>query len=278
MEARPLMRGSSSQAAVQFFQKSARDEKFTETIHNVMCPFLTVRQFIFVISIVQCGVYIASVAYKGISNNGLLAPQSEALFDFGQKYPYYMRYQYQVWRFIMPIFLHADFVHLTSNIFSQFVFGSYLESTIGFFNFTILYFLSGIGGILFSSLASDATSVGASTAIFGLMGSFAAYLIVNWKNLERQPQQKYTIAIFLIIGLLMNLTQAQSNSKIDSIGHLGGFLTGLILSLFLGQTLPTTDRSIMKYQKAMKTFGLIGSIIYFGAGFVCFYTLRQPKM
>ncbi|CDW75017.1 rhomboid family protein [Stylonychia lemnae] len=278
MEARPLIRGSLSQPAANFMTKPAREERFVETIHYAMCPFLSIKQFVFLISLIQCGLYTASVAYKGVSNNGLLAPQSDALFDFGEKYPYYMKYQYQIWRFVMPVFLHGDFIHLSSNLLSQLIIGSYLESTIGFINFGILYICSGIGGILFSSLATDSTSVGASTAIFGLIGSFASYLMVNWKTLDRAPDQKYQIFIFLFLSLLLNLSMTSSNTKVDSLGHLGGFLTGIIMALFLGHVLPNSDASSQKYQKMLRILGIVLTIVYFVGGFVLFYTLRQPNM
>ena len=51
--------------------------------------------------------------------------------------------------------------------------------------FFALYILSGFGGILFSAMMSDSTSVGASTAIFGLIGSYIGCLILNWDYLKR---------------------------------------------------------------------------------------------
>ena len=54
-----------------------------------------------------------------------------------------MRYKYEVWRFVTPIFLHANLVHLLSNIATQLMIGSSLEADIGPKNFLILYLACG---------------------------------------------------------------------------------------------------------------------------------------
>jgi len=74
--------------------------------------------FIAIVSIIDIVIYVATLAYNGISNIGFLAPTNKAMYMFGSKDPYSMRYHYQVWRFITPIFLHGDFTHLVSNVVS----------------------------------------------------------------------------------------------------------------------------------------------------------------
>jgi rhomboid protease GluP len=54
-----------------------------------------------------------------------------------------MRYEYQLWRFIMPMFLHANLTHLLSNVISQCMIGSMLEAAIGIRKFAVLYILCG---------------------------------------------------------------------------------------------------------------------------------------
>ena len=61
-------------------------------------------------------------------------------------------------------------------MFSQMILGFMLESVIGPTRVAILYFGSGFGGILFSSLLSDNKSVGASTAIFGILAGIVKNL------------------------------------------------------------------------------------------------------
>lgn len=93
-----------------------------------------------------------------------------------------MRYNFELWRFVMPLFLHANFMHLFMNLVSQLILGSQLESTVlPFKKFALFYLLTGLGGTLFSSLLTDGLSVGASTSIFGLIGLQIAALCVRWE-------------------------------------------------------------------------------------------------
>lgn len=78
------------------------------------------------------------------------------------------------------MFLHANLVHILSNTLSILILGQNLEQDMGTVRFTLLYLLSGFGGILFSCLCNNNIAVGASTAIFGLIGSYIACLILNW--------------------------------------------------------------------------------------------------
>lgn len=94
-----------------------------------------------------------------------------------------MRYNLELWRFVTPMFLHANFAHLCSNLLSQLVMGSMLEGNgLGFKRFACFYLLSGVGGILFSSLTSDSMAVGASTCIFGLIGYYITFMILRWNS------------------------------------------------------------------------------------------------
>ena len=124
--------------------------------------------------------FVFCLVSGGISSKSLLAVQPSTLAQMGAKVPQLMRYNYQIWRFIMPMALHADLVHLLSNTLSLVLLGQSLEQDLGSLNFSLLYFLSGFGGILFSALCDDNMAVGASTCIFGLIGSYVSCLILNW--------------------------------------------------------------------------------------------------
>ena len=83
-------------------------------------------------------------------------------------------YEYQIWRLITSMFLHGDPIHLLSNMFALLLFGATVENnkSISKIKFLIIYFISGLIGNLFSLilLPLDAISLGASGAIFGLIG------------------------------------------------------------------------------------------------------------
>lgn len=81
-------------------------------------------------------------------------------------------------------------MHLFSNVVAQLMIGSSLESDIGTARFMALYLLSGFGGILFSVCCSDMRSVGASTAVYGLVGAYLSFMILNWGHLSSHPEKK----------------------------------------------------------------------------------------
>jgi rhomboid protease GluP len=82
----------------------------------------------------------------------------------------------------MPIFLHGHLEHLIGNLAGQLYMGAGIEYGIGFWSFVFLYMITGIGGNLLSACLNPASySVGASTAVFGLVGFLASYTVTNWQ-------------------------------------------------------------------------------------------------
>ena len=136
-----------------------------------------------------------------------------------------------------------------------------------------LYLLSGFGGILFSACCSDMRSVGASTAVYGLVGSYLSFMILNWGHLSSNPEKKCQIILFIVLALFLSFMLGAQN--IDVLGHLGGFLTGSLISLFLLPGLGTSP-SDLSHQRKCKNFGKIASISLGLIFLVVFYTLREP--
>lgn len=76
----------------------------------------------------------------------------------------------------------------------------------------------------------NALTVGASTAIFGILGGLVSYLIINWKTLEKYGPIRQTITC--IIGILVFISLLFSiGPSIDGIAHVGGLLGGILISL-----------------------------------------------
>ena len=101
--------------------------------------------------------------------------------------------------------MHANLSHLLSNLISRVIIGAALEEGIGMTKFTIFYLVCGIGGVLFSALCSDTISSGASTAIYGLIGAYASFIIVNWDYLKDHNEKKWHLLVFIATSLLISL-------------------------------------------------------------------------
>jgi len=101
------------------------------------------------------------------------------MHDFN-KVPGDIKCSFQIWRLLTPIFLHTGFQHIIQNLITQIIFGNIFELMVGFKQTAILYFVSGIGGNLFSSYLSSDNSIGASTSDFGLLFGLLAVIRINW--------------------------------------------------------------------------------------------------
>ena len=87
----------------------------------------------------------------------------------------------ELWRFITPALLHGSLPHIAFNMYALFSFGTGLERYFGHGRFLLLYVLGAFTGNVVSFLFSTGYSVGASTAIFGLLGAEAIFLYQNRK-------------------------------------------------------------------------------------------------
>jgi len=122
------------------------------------------------------------------------------------------------WRIITAGFLHAGPLHILLNMYFLWFLGNLLEPAIGKLRFGIIYFVSLVGGSLGALLVSPgAVTVGASGAVFGLMG--AGILVMRARGID--PMQSG-----LGVTLLLNLGISFLIPNISIGGHIGGLLAG----------------------------------------------------
>ena len=142
----------------------------------------------------------------------------------------------EVWRLVTPIFLHAGLLHIAVNMYSLYALGPAVERFFGRTRFLVVYLLSGISGVLLSLVLSPNPSVGASGAIFGLLGALAAFLYLHRATFgQLGAMQLRQLVIVALINLALGLTPG-----IDNWGHVGGLTAGVALSLFLGPRFSTS--------------------------------------
>lgn len=135
----------------------------------------------------------------------------------------------QFYRLITGIFLHGSIFHLFFNCYALYVIGSQIESYLGKVKYLIIYFFSGVCGSLLSITLGGATaSIGASGAIFGLMGSlcYFGYFYRVYLGNVLKTQLIPLIALNLGLGFLMN--------GVDNAAHIGGLIGGVIITKSLG--------------------------------------------
>jgi len=135
------------------------------------------------------------------------------------------------YRIITAMFLHAGVGHLFSNMILLYFAGKIVERYLGHFRYGVLYLLSGIGGNLLSMWYESRTgyysSVGASGAIFGIIGMLFALVLLHHGRLEEITLRR--IALMIVLSVYNGATSA----AVNNVAHVGGLLTGLLLTLFL---------------------------------------------
>ena len=135
----------------------------------------------------------------------------------------------EYYRLLTGIFLHGGLVHLLFNCYALFVIGSQVENFLGRFKFLVIYLVAGISGALFSMIfGGNYASIGASGAIFGLMGAlvyFGYHYRVYLGNVVKS-QIIPLIILNLILGFCM--------TGIDNFAHVGGLIGGTLMSIALG--------------------------------------------
>jgi rhomboid protease GluP len=150
--------------------------------------------------------------------------------------------QGQYWRLLTSVFLHAGLSHLGSNLLVQILMGNAGERNLGHIRYLALYLLSGIGGNVISVLYDRAQgvniySVGASGAVFGVMGTLFVLIIRGRKKL-RSGSSLLTRAAFAVFYAVYS---GFRNPYTDNAAHLGGLAFGVVLGVLLTAGLEDVD-------------------------------------
>lgn len=231
-----------NEKGVELFMKITKDinkhnQEDSKKVEKVFKPkFPTVTYAILAINII---VFIIPLLYG----------QSEAMVAQFCVHGPSIRYGHY-YRLFTGMFLHGSIFHLIFNSYALYVIGSQIESFLGKFKFLIIYLAGGLMGSLFSiTFNGNAASIGASGAIFGLMGAlvyFGYHYRVYLGNVIKS--QIIPLIVFnLVLGFVM--------SGVDNSAHIGGLIGGTLATISLGIKDKSTNFERMN--------GLITTIIFF---------------
>ncbi|KAF8930190.1 hypothetical protein BGZ47_000699 [Haplosporangium gracile] len=134
----------------------------------------------------------------------------------------------QWFRFITPVFLHGGVLHLLFNLLFQMRTGADLERDMGWWRFAIIYMTSGIAGFIFGGNFAPilSPSMGASGALFGLIGCLVLDLIQNWKLVVRPCWELSKLSLMILVSFAFGLLPF-----LDNFAHIGGFIAGILTGL-----------------------------------------------
>ncbi|KAE8724279.1 Thiol-disulfide oxidoreductase DCC isoform 1 [Hibiscus syriacus] len=137
----------------------------------------------------------------------------------------------EYWRLVSCMWYHAGVIHLAVNMMSLLFLGIRLEQEFGFLRIGPLYMISGLGGSLASALSQGrkkTISVGASGALFGLLGAMLSELITNWSNYTNKCSALSTMVLIICLNLAVGFLP-----QVDNSAHIGGFISGLLAGFVL---------------------------------------------
>lgn len=165
----------------------------------------------------------------GINNGNFLNFSANSLAYFGGNELFLVQ-SGQVWRLLSSAFLHAGLIHLLVNMYSLAILGTQVETFIGKWKFLFIYLVSAISGNLLSLVFSNGNvvSVGASGALFGLMGALL-YFGYHYR-LYLSEAIKTQIIPIILLNLLIGFTVP----GIDNVAHVGGLIGGYLASMAFG--------------------------------------------
>lgn len=197
--------------------ESTQDAVRRSSAHSI--PLVT-------LALIVCNVLV--FVLMGINGISLIDPSPNILKAWGANYGP-MTTAGEWWRLITATFVHIGIFHLIINMYVLFSVGAFLELLLGKATYLQLYFLSGIAESI-ASLAWNpyVASAGASSAVFGLYGSFIALLITDRSLLEAEVAKGILKGALVFIGFnLLNSLRP----GVDMAGHVGGLIGGFVLGL-----------------------------------------------
>ena len=153
----------------------------------------------------------------------------------------------QPWRMLTAAFMHASILHVLFNMFSLFIFGPAIEAAVGRVRFIVLYLLAAFGGsVAVLVLAPSQAVVGASGAIFGLLGAF---FIIQRRMGGNNTQLLILIGLNVVFGFVVPNVSWQA--------HLGGLVVGAAIAAIYHSTRHRNQRVLQVASVAAVAVGLV---------------------
>ena len=138
----------------------------------------------------------------------------------------------EYWRLLTAMFLHGSYIHILFNLFALYVLGPPLERAIGSTRFAVCYLVAGIGSsagvvLLWAiGLTKVGQLVGASGSIMGIVGAWAAFLLLH-RDLPAAKQRLSNVGLIIAIQVAFDL----STPQVSTSAHLCGLITGFVVGL-----------------------------------------------
>jgi len=233
----------------------------------------TPRRRVYVTYLILLGTAVAMVyeigangwKFDSLESNPFFGPDVDTLLDVGAINYFKITDEGEWWRLFVGMWLHAGIIHFVINGAVIVQLGRNLEQLHGPYSLVAIYILSGLFAATLSALFSPFTiSVGASGALFGLLGGVWADLIQNWDLVYKPYRQLAGLFLLTVVNVLMGLAPL-----VDNYQHLGGLImgTGVGLLLYVQKRYDALKRECPKlpYQAVLQ---IVGAVVSFNLLFL----------
>ncbi|HKX26297.1 MAG TPA: rhomboid family intramembrane serine protease [Blastocatellia bacterium] len=233
--------GAVSVQALVEEQQAKEERRFLHALFSRATPVT------YAILIINLAVYLLMTVVSGGNFMETLISMNDmrTVVAFGAKTNELLQ-QGEWFRLVTPIFIHGGLIHLASNSYAIWNIGPLVEKLYGSSRYLLIYLLSGIGGVAGSYLGSltkpgSTPSVGASGAIFGLFGLLFVFGYRYRDELPENFRRRMSSGILPVIAI--NLFIGFTIPVIDNSAHIGGLITGAILTFVIPYLAPGRARN-----------------------------------
>ncbi len=192
----------------------------------------------------------------GLDQGALLAAREPATLLVWGARDHGLVAQGELWRLMSCVFLHGDLLHIALNMLTLYGLGRLLEAVYGPARVLFIFSLSGLSGSLAGHFFGGSLSVGASGAIFGLLGAGVAFGLLHGRELPSHMRR--VLGRGLLPWVLLNLVIGVAIPGIDNAAHVGGLLGGAVVATFLGDRLVPWSQ---QYRWAGPVMVVVGSVL-----------------
>lgn len=213
-----------------------RNENIFHFVKYMMCPNIKLISFTTITALVNVLIYIITLCCgleRSMLHEEFLPPTDKAVYYGELDYMIIKSAPYHIYRFVLSNYFHRDFLHTTTNVAALIIFGAATEAMVGTVRITTLYNVSGIlGGLVSLFIQPDATSVGASGCVCGLVGVYFMYAVINWKHFDTifgSGNKCWSFYLLLTLLCIVLIAQLLLSSDLNVVSHIFGIVFGAFL-------------------------------------------------
>ena len=262
----PELRQRISQVLPSVAEVTRRIHTLNRDLHAFRRDLLaaTPRALVTPVLTVACVAIFVAMVLSGVDP---ILPAVPQLVSWGANAGARVALRHEWWRLPASVFIHGGLIHLGVNMWCLFTIGPLVERFFGNLTTAGLYLAAGIGG----AIASMATmpvrvSVGASGAIFGMLGAILAFLIIHRHTVPAtvlRPLRSSALS-FVVFNTLFGAAVP----NIDQAAHMGGLATGFLGGLLLIRPWPVVRSPWLSLRRLVLGLALAGTLLGAGVGLI----------